>query len=347
MMKGEGLDVNSFITQSSQHLLIDVRAPIEYKKGHIPNAVNIPLFEDEERAEIGTLYKLKGQQIAINRGYELVTPKLEHWVNKVRELSHAKPVFVYCFRGGMRSNSFTWLLNEHGIAAKLLNGGYKNYRRMVLTHFEEPHVLILLGGATGSYKTDILRHIHKQKLLPTIDLEQLANHKGSAFGAIGEKAQTPQQLFENNFYTILKQQASPFLIEDEAMSIGYNKIPYPFWLQMKKAPVLKLMLPFELRLKKIIADYGKASIPVLKESIVRISDQLGGQLAKECLLKLDQNNIEDVARLVLNYYDKAYAFQHQKKTDTVFILIESHTDDVAINATLIKQEFETLCQTLS
>ncbi len=346
-MKGEGLDVDSFITQSSQHLLIDVRAPIEYKKGHIPNAINIPLFEDKERAEIGTLYKLKGKQTAIDRGYELVTPKLDYWVNKVKELSRAKPVYVYCFRGGMRSNSFTWLLNQHGMAAKLLNGGYKNYRCMVLNHFEQLHALVLLGGPTGSYKTDILRHIHHQKLLPTIDLEQLASHKGSAFGAIGEKAQTPQQLFENNFYNALKQQTLPFLIEDEAMSIGYNKIPYSFWLQMKKAPVLKLILPFELRLKKIVADYGNASIPVLKESIIRISEQLGGQLAKECLLMLDQSNIEDVAQRVLNYYDKAYAFQHQKKTETKFVLIESHTDDVAINAMLIKQEFETLCQTLS
>lgn len=344
-MKGEGLDADTFITLSQNHLLIDVRSPIEFKKGHIPGAVNIPLFENDERAEIGTLYKLKGRQTAIDRGYELVAPKLDYWVNQVREMSRGQAVFVYCFRGGMRSNSFTWLLNQNGIEAKLLTGGYKNYRQTVIRLFETPHHFVLLGGATGSRKTDILRYIVKNDLLPVIDLEQLANHKGSAFGTIGEREQWPQQIFENHLYNCLKQQRGLFLMEDEAMSIGYNKIPYPLWLQMKKAPIIKLVIPFELRVKKIMADYGDASVNELKSCLLRIGEQLGGQLTKACMEELDAGKINTVARTVLNYYDKAYTFQHEKKKDNRFIILESASDNLEQNAKHIVEVFKELCKT--
>ncbi|MDI9340734.1 MAG: tRNA 2-selenouridine(34) synthase MnmH [Sediminibacterium sp.] len=344
-MKGEGLDANTFISLSQNRLLIDVRSPVEYKKGHIPGAVNIPLFENDERAEIGTLYKLKGRQIAIDRGYELVAPKLDYWVKQVREMSQEQAVFVYCFRGGMRSNSFTWLLNQNGIDAKLLTGGYKSYRQTVIRLFETPQRFVLLGGATGSRKTDILRYISENNLLPVIDLEQLAHHKGSAFGTIGEREQLPQQIFENMLYNCLQLQKNVFLMEDEAMSIGYNKIPYPLWLQMKKAPIIKLVIPFELRVKKIMSDYGNASVDELKTCLLRIGDQLGGQLTKECIEELDNGRINSVARTILNYYDKAYAFQHEKKKDNTFIIVESGTDNLEENAERIVKVFKELCRT--
>ena len=108
-----------------------MRAPIEFKKGHIANAINVPLFEDIERAEIGTLYKQQGKDIAVTRGLEIVSPKLVPFVNQVKKLSSSKKIFVYCFRGGMRSNSFAWLMNTSGLDATILEGGYKNYRNHV------------------------------------------------------------------------------------------------------------------------------------------------------------------------------------------------------------------------
>ena len=137
---------------------------------------------------------MHGKQTAISRGHELVEPKLNVWVNQVKELANNGPAFVYCFRGGMRSTSFTWLLNQNNIAAKLLTGGYKNYRQTVLSTFEKPYQMVMLGGATGSRKTDLLRFMCTKKSTPSIDLEGLAHHKGSVFGGIGEQAQLPQQI---------------------------------------------------------------------------------------------------------------------------------------------------------
>jgi len=246
-MKTEAIPVEKFLGQSVEKLVIDVRSPIEFRKGHIPGALNIPLFEDLERAEIGTLYKAKGKEDAVMRGLEIVSPKLTKFITETKKNTDKKGVLVYCFRGGMRSNSFGWLLNTAGLEAVIMEGGYKAYRRHVLQKFEEDFKLILLGGATGSGKTEILKQLKKEVQL--LDLEGLANHKGSAFGGIGQPAQLPQQLFENNLYNELSRvnPSKYLLLEDESMSIGYNKIPYPFWLQMKESPIIKVNMPFELK----------------------------------------------------------------------------------------------------
>ncbi len=346
-MTAEGLLPIDFISQSTHQVIIDVRSPIEYNRGHILNAINIPLFEDNERAEIGTLYKMHGKQTAVARGYELVEPKLTEWVNQVKQLANNKSVFVYCFRGGMRSTSFTWLLNQNNIAAKLLTGGYKNYRQLVLSTFEKPYQLVMLGGATGSRKTDLLRYMHTTNLIPSVDLEGLAHHKGSVFGGIGEEAQLPQPLFENHLFNVLQHLNTSFLVEDEAMSIGYNKVPYHFWLQMKQAPIIKLEIPFELRLKKIMEDYSKASIHDLKICISKISEQLGGERTKICLNLLRENEIEAVARITLSHYDKQYAFKYNKNVTTKIYAVASETDDISYNANLIAQTFKQLCPTLN
>jgi tRNA 2-selenouridine synthase len=345
-MKAEGLAPEFFIHQSINHLVIDVRAPIEYRKGHIPEAINIPLFDDEERAEIGTLYKLKGKQPAIARGYELVNPKLQQWIDLIKQIASNKKVFVYCFRGGMRSNSFAWWLNENKISAQILTGGYKAYRQTVLNRFAQTQNLVLLGGATGSRKTDVLRYIQTHQLAPVIDLEKLANHKGSAFGAIGEKEQQPQQIFENTFFNALQCLTAPFLLEDESMAIGFNKIPYTFWLQMKEAPLIILDVPFELRLKKIMEDYSHAPITVLTAAIHKISEQLGGQLAKTCLELLNKNDILSTAEIVLKHYDKAYAHSYNKKKNKK-IMLQTNTDDIAFNSQLIVNAFNSLWKPLN
>ncbi len=314
-MTSKSLNIIDFIENSFNELIIDVRAPIEFEKGHMTNAINIPLFEDVERAEIGTLYKQQGKEIAVNRGLEIVSPKLVPFVNQVKLLSKNKKVFIYCFRGGMRSNSFAWLMNTSGLDATILEGGYKTYRNHVLEFFEQEKKLVIIGGMTGSGKTDLLKKLDKINF-QIIDLEKLANHKGSAFGTINEEKQKPQQIFENNLFHQMRLLDSKkiILIEDESQTIGFNKIPHGLWLQMKKAPIIKLEIPFEVRVQKLVNDYTTTNIEALKACVMKIEQNLGKQNAQLCLKYLDENNLTDVARLTLKYYDKAYTYTYDKKT---------------------------------
>jgi tRNA 2-selenouridine synthase len=338
-MKTEAIPVDNFLLQSSKKLVIDVRSPIEFRKGHFPGAINIPLFDDLERAEIGTLYKSKGKEDAVMRGLEIVSPKLTNFIIEAKKNTQNKGVLVYCFRGGMRSNSFGWLLNTAGLEAQIMEGGYKAYRNHVLKRFEKKYNLLLLGGATGSGKTEILKQLKDQ--IPVIDLEGLAHHKGSAFGGIGQPTQLPQQLFENTFYNELNliDPEKYFLAEDESMSIGYNKIPYPFWLQMKQATIIKIIVPFDLRVNRLVNEYGKEDIEKLKKSVRNISQQLGPNNAKDCLQWLDEGKLADVAALTLKYYDKAYEYNHTKKEKKTILPIETDTDDPIVNAEKVKHIF--------
>jgi tRNA 2-selenouridine synthase len=339
-MKSPSLSVGDFLIQSRGKLIVDVRSPLEFKKGHVSGAINIPLFDDMERAEIGTLYKARGKEEAVMRGLEIVSPKLTEFILKTKENTGNKDVFVYCFRGGMRSNSFGWLLNTAGLNSQIMEGGYKAYRNYVIKQFEAPYILFLLGGATGSGKTEILKNLKQG--LQILDLEGLAHHKGSAFGGIGQQAQLPQQLFENKLYDSLVEldPLKPILVEDESMNIGYNKIPYPFWLQMKKAPIIKILVPFELRVNRLVNEYGKEDIEKLKQSVRNISQQLGPNNAKDCLQWLDDGKLADVCAVTLRYYDKAYEFNHSGKGEKVIIPVETDTGDPAINADKVKQAFE-------
>ena len=342
-MTSKALNIIEFLNNSSNEVIIDVRAPIEFVKGHITNAINIPLFEDVERAEIGTLYKQQGKEIAVNRGLEIVSPKLVPFVNQVKSLTKNKKVFIYCFRGGMRSNSFAWLMNTSGLDATILEGGYKNYRNHVLNYFEEKKKLVIIGGMTGSGKTDLLKKLDKLDF-QIIDLEKLANHKGSAFGSINEEKQKPQQIFENNLFHQLSLLDSEkiILIEDESQSIGYNKIPHALWLQMKKAPIIKLDIPFELRVQKLVQDYTTTNIDALKICVKKIEQNLGTQNAILCLKYLDENNLTDVARLTLKYYDKAYSYTYNKKTTQQIIPVVLDTMNFEENTLKLKGVIKSL-----
>ncbi len=343
MMKAEALDIQVFLNQSKGELLIDVRAPVEFFKGHITNAINVPLFEDSERAEIGTLYKQQGKDTAVNRGLEIVSPKMVGFVNEVKALTKNKKVFVYCFRGGMRSNSFAWLMNTSGLNAHILHGGYKAFRNHVLEYFEQDKKLILLGGNTGSGKTDVLKQLAISEF-QVVDLEGLAHHKGSAFGSINEQKQNPQQVFENTLFQAFKMmnEELPILLEDESQSIGYNKIPHGLWLQMKKATIIKLNIPFEVRVQKLVLDYTTVDINALKACVVKISQQLGTLNTKLCLQYLDEGHLADVARLSLLYYDKAYNYNYDKNKEQQIIPIESDTTDAEINAQKVTQVLKTI-----
>lgn len=342
MLQQNSVSVIEFLDKRIDALIVDVRAPIEFAKGHIPSAVNIPLFEDAERAEIGTLYKQQGKDTAVQRGLELVSPKMASFVHQVKSLAQKRRVHIYCFRGGMRSNSFAWLMNTAGLDAVILYGGYKAFRNHVLATFEQKRNWVLLGGNTGSGKTDILKVLHQQAF-QMIDLEALAHHKGSAFGNINEQKQLPQQQFEHHLYhTFVAQDPEQLiLLEDESQTIGYNKIPYPIWLQMKQAPLIKIEIPFELRIQQLLKDYSTVDIAALKASVLKIAEKLGPDKTKQCLQYLEDRNLIDVARLALRYYDKTYEHLYQQKKQQMIHLL-SDTIDAQVNAQKVKEILATL-----
>ena len=182
-------------------LIVDVRSPSEFSQGHWPGAINIPLFSDKERETIGKSYKREGRLKAVLIGLRLTLPKTKNLLEVIiktiaTQKGGDKSLRIYCWRGGMRSSAFSWLARTIGIKTYLLEGGYKSYRRWVLNKFEADLPIRLIGGKTGTRKTDLLNYINKENIF-VIDLEGLANHRGSSFGSLGMEQQPSTQQFEN------------------------------------------------------------------------------------------------------------------------------------------------------
>lgn len=301
------LSARNFLEAAESIPVIDVRSPSEFKQGHIPGAHNLPLFDDEERAEIGTLYKQESRESAFKKGLEIVGPKMRSLVEKSEDIAPEGKILIHCWRGGMRSSSVAWLLETAGFDARTLEGGYKTFRNFVLDIFEETHNLLILSGYTGSGKTEILyelRDLGEQ----IIDLEGLANHKGSAFGHLGEDQQPTGEQFQNllgmKLFELDKQK--PVWLEDESRFIGRRMIPKQFFDQMRTAPVLRMKIPREVRINRIVDDYGEYSRERLKKSIKKIKKRLGGLRTQQAVEALENGKLNKVVEHVLHFYDKAY-----------------------------------------
>lgn len=304
-------------------LIIDVRSQSEYLKGHIPNSKNIPLLTDEERKEIGTIYKQESKRKAIRRGLDFFGPKMRSIVEIIDAITEAKDdhftqtqkIVIYCWRGGMRSNIFGWLLEIYGYEIILIEGGYKSYRNWCVKQFTFKRNILLLGGYTGSGKTKILQSLLKSGL-PVIDLENLANHKGSAFGGIGLGDQPTQETFENylafNLYYQTKK-SDYFIVEDESQRIGMVSIPQDLWEQMKCSTLIFIDAPFEVRLNHILTEYGTLDRSLLGASILRLQKKLGGLDTKHCLEYLLNRDYRSCFEILLRYYDKLYLKSLEKK----------------------------------
>lgn len=321
--------VNDFLAQAQTLPVIDVRSPGEFAHAHIPGAVNIPLFDNEERALVGTKYKQAGKDHAVLMGLELVGPKLAGFVRASRKLNPTgREVLVHCWRGGMRSGSFAWLLNTAGIRAAILEGGYKAYRNTVLASFSEPLHLIVLGGKTGSGKTDILKALAAQGE-QVIDLEKLAHHKGSSYGAIGQLPQPSSEQFENLIYNELRQldTAKRIWLEDESRNVGTCFIPLALWLQMRAAPVAFVDVPKPVRVERLVREYTGIDHTLLVEATERIRKRLGGGATQDALAALAQNDYATVADLTLNYYDKAYLHGLSERDPATITPFDVQTDD--------------------
>ncbi len=300
-------DISDFLQKSMTWPIMDVRSPAEYSHGHIPGAANLPLFTNEERSIVGTLYLQKGSAEAMLKGLEMAGPKLKEYTMQAFRLAPAGEILLYCWRGGMRSNSMAWLLNTAGMRALTLDGGYKAYRSIIQAHFSQPYNLVIIGGMTGSGKTEILEEIEKSGH-QVIHLERLASHKGSVFGHLGMPGQPTTEQFENNLFTVLRalDARKPVFVEDESLAIGRVFIPQSFYSQMSTGLYISLLVPFALRVKRLIETYTMTDKELLIAGIRRIEKRLGTENANLAIGSVIEGNMERAVETVLGYYDKVY-----------------------------------------
>lgn len=303
----KSLDVAEFLQRTTP--IIDVRSPKEFAQGHIPGAHSLPLFSDEERAVVGTRYKQHSRDAAVLEGLRIVGPKLAGIVEEARSIAPDGRIRVHCWRGGERSGSVAWLLDKAGFGeVHTLRRGYKGFRNHVLDSFNDPLQLLVLGGYTGTGKTETLRHLHALGE-QVIDLEGLAHHKGSSFGALGEEPQPSTEHFENLLWAAIASthRGRPVWVEDESVMIGRCKIPQAFFDRMRGAVLYFVEMPQQERADRLVADYGKYPKEQLAEAVKRIEKRMGPQHCKAALQALEVGDLRTVAMLTLSYYDKAYA----------------------------------------
>jgi tRNA 2-selenouridine synthase len=323
---------------SEDRPVIDVRSPGEHLQGHIPGAYNLPLFSDAERAVVGTLYKQSGRDAAVLKGLHIVGPKLAGLVEHARTLAPEGRVAVHCWRGGERSASVAWLLDKAGgFDVVVLQRGYKAFRRAVRDAFAEPLPLIVLGGFTGTGKTELLQVLQRMGE-QVIDLEALAHHRGSSFGALGLPPQPTTEHFENLLWKTLRtlDRSRPVWIEDESALIGSVKVPDALFLRLRSAPLLFVEMSQAVRAQRLVKDYGNADRQLLREAIMRIERRLGPQHAKAALQALDAGDLAAVATISLLYYDKTYARGASLRPPSLVHRLPVDRDDVHATATQLR-----------
>ncbi len=302
------LSPTEFLAERADRVVLDVRSPAEYAHGYIPNALSFPLFSDEERAAVGTMYKQVGKDEAMELGLRFVGPKMEQFVKQAKLLAPHRRLAIHCWRGGQRSGSMAWLFRQAGFDVVTLEGGYKAYRHLVLQGLEKADLnLVVLGGRTGSGKTKIL-HALRDLGEQIIDLEGLAHHKGSAFGFIGEAPQPTVEQFENELFesTLALQTSRRVWVENESRSIGRIYIPQGFFSKMKDSPLVNVEITEEARITNLLADYVLSDRRELEQAFQKIATKLGGQHLKTALEALEQGDFAAAARIALVYYDKTY-----------------------------------------
>jgi len=323
--------------------VIDVRAPAEFARGHVPGAHNLPLFDDLERAEVGIMYHKKGREEAVRKGLEIIGPRMKEYVDKARALAPEGRVQVYCWRGGMRSESIAWLLGTAGMEVKVLEHGYKGFRRHIHAAFKIERPVIIVGGLTGCGKTEFLNQISNFNF-QVIDLEKLANHKGSVFGSLGQPEQPTNEQFENELGMawLALDPDKPVFIEDESINIGMVSIPKVLFDRMRLAPVIFIDMPLECRVERLFREYAHFKPEVLKEMIGKIMRRLGGDHAQSAIRDIEAGRLRDAIRTALTYYDKAYSFGKKDSQERLMTLHATNEQIEALCSEFLNQQSEIL-----
>jgi tRNA 2-selenouridine synthase len=292
MPAGEkNLSVLKFLALGASLPVVDARSPGEYARGHIPGAVNIPLFDDDQRAEVGTVYKKEGNLRAVIRGIDLAAPEMSSKLSYAVSLAVNRSLLVYCWRGGMRSEAMAWLFS-----------------------------LILKHMAASGYQVT--------------DLEGLASHRGSAFGAMGQPTQPSSEHFANMLFDDIRvnKEEERIWLEDESRNIGTVFMPDCFYEQMQQSTVIALMMSIETRIPRLIEEYASFPIERVADSVMRISKRLGGNRTREALEALGKGDFGTAIRITLDYYDRSYNYGLSKRPEGHVIYVYTGTDDIAVNA---------------
>lgn len=346
------IHIETVIENLEQYLIIDVRSEGEYFSAHIPTSISLPIFNNEERKIIGTSYKKDSRENAIKLGLNFFGPKMTHFITQMEEIlqqQNGKKIVLHCWRGGMRSSAMAWLFNFYGIEISLLEGGYKAYRNWCLEQFKKDYPIAIISGCTGAAKTEIIDALDKENY-STIDLEAIASHKGSAFGYLGMPSQPTQEYFENqlalHFFIEMNKQPDFIFIEDESQRIGNLQIPNDLWATIKTKNRYFFDIPFEDRLQHIVAEYSVFNKEELIACIHRITKNLGGLNAKNCIQFIEENKISECFRILLQHYDKAYIKGIQKNENwekKTFQIVSENSDPIE-NSKKLKEIITKKCQ---
>jgi tRNA 2-selenouridine synthase len=322
-----------------EDVFIDVRSPAEFAEYRLPNAINLPLFTNEERARVGTTYKQKSRDKAVELGLSLFTPKLETFYKRLKDLQADMPnrrMVVYCWRGGMRSKTVAGIVGLLGVECHQLSGGIRSFRQYVQSGLKQEakrsRLYIVVAGHTGTRKTQIL-HILQNKGYPVIDLEGLAGHRGSVFGYIGVQPNSQKQ-FEYLLLKRLKEIGdSPYLIiEGESKRLGHVILPDFILAGKENGERLELVYPFWARVEHIFQTYQPLNYKEkIQEAIKKISKYLSPELKREILVLQEQGDYKSIlAKLLEEYYDPRYAFTFkQYKSKATIIKFEELMEGVS------------------
>lgn len=314
--------------------IVDVRTPAEFAQGRVPGAINLPLFTNDERHQVGIAYKQRGRDEAVKLGLSFVGPRLAELVIKAESIAPQKKLSLYCWRGGMRSASVSWLLRTAGFETTCLPGGYKAWRRNALNLFEAAPKFITVGGLTGVGKTDVL-HALAARGECVIDLEQLANHRGSAFGKMGPQPTTEQ--FENEIASTLIRLGPEALIwaEDESRSIGKVFLNKPLFDALKTAPLVMIERSADQRTQLLVSHYGN-NAEALSEAFANLEKRLGGQHVKAAVQLVNEGRLHEACAIALHYYDQGYKHAlARSQRQPVLILNTDHQSPDEVAQTLI------------
>lgn len=342
-MAATKISISTLLELKKSVPVFDVRSPGEYQQAHIPGAHSFALFSDEERKEIGTAYKQDSRQSAVEIGLGFFKEKMLPLIEKAKSIkaNNDKKIIVHCWRGGMRSAAVAWLLDLYGFDVFVLEGGYKTFRHWALEQLEKSYALYVLGGYTGSGKSEILQELFA-KNHAVVDLEGIACHKGSAFGNLDDAPQPRQEMFENiladTLWKMNVEGETNIWVEDESRRIGALNIPATFYNCMRAAPIFFIDIPFEERLSHIVEEYGKHKTENLRDSIERIQKRLGGLETKNAIAFLEEGDLENCFSILLKYYDRCYLKNLPNRENFAAQLHTVHSlkTDAELNACLLE-----------